>query len=256
MRFTVVAVALLAALSILAYPGTSSAASITINNVSVTVGATNGCISGCTNPTNNIWSTAAGTTLFSSDVSGLHSLVLTQTSTSTFNFDTSDNNGLNCSPTSPCTTTLSINGLVIPLSGPQANVLANNNQDTGSLTHNEASNWNQAVFNGGPGGLIVWFGYADTAHSDPCADTVGTIASNCLPDNPWQGSPNTLFVGNPTTTAPGAGCDRPGVTSCFDAGAIRIEVNPGATVPEPSSVVLIGFGLAGLLALNRKRRYV
>jgi hypothetical protein len=80
------------------------------------------------------------------------------------------------------------------------------------------------LFNGGPGNFIVWFGYADTAHTDACADTTGQVPNNCLPDNPWQGSPNTLFVGAAGGSPGAGGCARPGFSTCFDAGAIRIEV--------------------------------
>lgn len=136
---------------------------------------------------------------------------------------------------------------------PQANVLANNNVDPGGAEHNEASNWNQAVFNGGPGNFIVWFGYADTAHTDACADTTGQVPNNCLPDNPWQGSPNTLFVGAAGGSPGAGGCARPGFSSCFDAGAIRIEVNPTG-VPEPTALFLLGAGLIGLAAWKREAR--
>jgi hypothetical protein len=118
--------------------------------------------------------------------------------------------------------------------------------------HQEAANWNTSVLNQ-PGGLHVWVGYADTAHPGACADTTGTVLSNCLPDNPWQGSVNTVFAG--ASAGDEEECLRLGITSCFDAGAIRIELNDPTTaaIPEPASMMLLATGLAGLMARRRSR---
>jgi hypothetical protein len=242
-------------------PTATQAASVAINSLSVTVGGVTWCISGCAVVGANgpIWGTALGTVVHSPSEGGTQFLVLTQTGANNqFNFDSSDRGGTGapCNAGTPCTTSLIINGANIPLAGTQVNALANFNVDDGLITHQESSAWGPAVFNGGPGGLVVWFGYADNAHNAACTDTTGLggeTAANCHPDNPWQGSANTLFIGGTVTTAPGAGCDLTGVTSCFDAGAIRIQVNDAVTTPEPSVLLLLGVGLVGIALVTRKR---
>jgi PEP-CTERM motif len=223
--------------SLLAAPVRSDA--VIINNVTVT--ETQGgasftwCILGCAAP---IWAAGGGTNLLAGQ-----SLVLTQTVG--FNFDISEGvRDIGCDGTvaNACTVTLNVNGTNIPLAA--NNALNNFNSDANPLgnVHNEASDWASV---GGLSGLSVFIGYADNAHTGTCADADG----NCLPENPWQGSPNTTFIGSAFAGGVG-GCDRPGITSCFDAGAIRIT---GVAVPEPTTLLLLGAGLVGAAAWQRRK---
>jgi hypothetical protein len=224
--------------SLLAAPVRSDA--VVITNVTVTEtqqgGVVTWCIVGCGN---NIWAAGAGTNLLAGQ-----SLVLTQTNG--FNFDTSEAGprdiGCSAAQGSACTVTLSVNGTNIPL--PANNAINNFNVDTNPLgnVHNEASDWTSV---GGLSGLSVFIGYADNAHTGTCADA----DTNCLPENPWQGSPNTTFIGSAFAGGVG-GCDRPGITSCFDAGAIRIT---GVAIPEPGTLLLLGAGLVGAAAWQRRK---
>jgi hypothetical protein len=253
-------------------PSSVEATSITIQNVTVTstVGADTRtwCMIGCVFNfgAGNLWAAFANTVVNSPSAGGTQALVLTQNPTANvpgFNFDTSEHSFSNGTADScgrigglapSCLIELNIltniGNVVVPL--PLNNALNNSNIDPGGSNHNEASNWNTSVLNQ-PGGLHVWVGYADNAHTGGCADLTGTIMGNCLPDNPWQGSPNTIFAGSSTGDA--TECAIENIASCFDAGAIRIEVNelPTAAIPEPASMMLLATGLAGLMARRRSR---
>lgn len=249
-------------------PGTSDAGSITINNVTVT--STQGgdvqtwCMVGCADPDGGaIWAAGANTVINSPDTAGNKNLILTQTGPA-FNFDTSEHiaNGsvLLCQPASPCTITIQLNtsaGVInVPL--PAANAINNFNNDPGGASHQEAQNWTQ-VLDQGPGGVKVSIGYADTAHSDACTDNNagigGQVNGNCLPDNPWSGSANTVFVGALVNSPSGCARPAPDDNNCFDAGTILIQLNnTPVQTPEPGSMFLLGAGLLGLAAWGRKRK--
>jgi hypothetical protein len=221
-----------------AAPAVTQAANIT--SVSVTIGGQTWCdITGSC--ANKIWDLGAGGV----DLTGGRALVLTQgqLSRANYNFDTSEDLGNNIP-------VITINGIVFNDTGM---VLNNHGNDPETGTHQEAVDWASL---GTTGGISLWVGYADNAHGgttgagpQQCTDA----NHSCLPEDPWDSSPNTTFLGNPVA----GGCINPGTAtlnpslSCYDAGALRIELAPVRT-PEPSVLLSLGTGLIGIAMVLRK----
>lgn len=237
--------ALIIGAAVMANPSASEAVNIT--SVTVTVGGTTWCdtTGACAN---KIWNLGGGVNLANPG----DSLILTQTGgASGFNFDTSEGNAPSCNVGTPCTTTITVNGVVI---GGGNNVLANGNVDPGGAAHNEATDY---VAYGATSAFAVSTGYADNIHTNPCADADG----NCLPEPFSSGGGNTFIGGG--TSGLGSGVPQGGANhcstttatnDCFDAGVVRIVALEVPRVPEPSTLLLLGVGIMGLAAWGRSRR--
>ena len=237
--------ALIIGASVMGAPQTSEA--VTITSVTVTVGGTTWCdtTGACAN---QIWNLGGGVNLAAPG----NSLILTQTGgASSFNFDTSEGRLPGCGTPINCPTTITINGVVI---GPGNDVLANNNGDTGTNIHNEASNYFPY---GATSAFSVFTGYADNIHTLPCADADGS----CFPE-PFGSSATDTFIGGGTSGV-GQGVTQGGLnhcsvsvpsTDCFDAGVVRIIALDIPRVPEPATLLLLGVGIMGLAAWGRTRR--
>ncbi len=160
-------------------------------------------------------------------------LILVQTAPG--NFDTSDNCG-------PGTLVNSCAGILAPsvtvngqkfTDGTTTNNVLGFNYSGGNPTANEAHEW-VLIGTSAAGDFQVFVGYADNSHTQGCQDAIG---ANCVPDNPTPGSATTIGS----------------LGSNFDSGAIRIFGVTPPRVPEPSTLLLLGAGLVGLVAWGRRR---
>jgi hypothetical protein len=230
----------------IALPAVSQATSVT--SIKVTVGSTTYCDTSQSGCTFTIWNLSGGVNLATG------ALMLTQNQPGVgaggFDFDTSDLLATTAVPTITIGTTagtfmFSDTGQI--LSTPRTPGVT----DPLTTGHQEAVDWTSV---GTTGGIQLWLGYADNAHSG--SDTGGLCGDadkDCLPGtgsatSPWQGTPGTTFLGNPFSST--AGCIRTGITSCFDAGALRIEQ---VSSPEPSALILLGFGLLGMFYVIQRQ---
>ena len=233
----------------IALPTVSHATNVT--SIKVTIGTTTYCDSSQVGCTFTIWNLGAGGVNLATGA-----LMLTQNQPGVgaggFDFDTSDLSSTTVVPTITIGTTAGTFMFT------DAGQILNDPRTPGvpdpdTPGHQEAVDWTSV---GTTGGIQLWLGYADNAHSG--TDTGGLCGDadkDCLPGtgsatSPWQGTPGTTFLGNPFSSTPG--CIRTGITSCFDAGALRIE-QVAVTSPEPSALLLLGFGLLGMFYVIQKQ---
>jgi hypothetical protein len=178
-------------------------------------------------------------------------VLLSQTATSPYNFDTSDP----CIGIATCgapiitiTTELGVStysDLALILDYPVG--IGGDNNLAPPL---ETREYLAATLTGGPDLGTLLIGYADDAHLRSGQSVCTDPLANCRPD-PFTASGGANQF---QAVAFAGGCQDAAPTSCFDAGVLRLTA-PTVSVPVPATLVLIGAGFMGIAAWGRRRAH-